>query len=223
MESKGGVYLSIHPKSKNKHFLEPYLSYGERRFLRKKTILYKQGDIGEGFYFLQDGLVKISTIDIKQNIRIIDFTSSGSFIGEQALKEMPYFSTCTLIRDSIFYYFSLQKYNELIHNHPEIKNLIADCVIEKVKRLINNINVKSIPTESQVSFFLLKLIDFYNNVEINLTQQELSDYTGLTRITVYKILKKWEEEGLLSVKNRKIYILKPQILKQYVGSHYTII
>jgi len=215
--------LYTHSKNKGNHFFEPYLCYGERKFLRKKTILYQQGDTGEGFYFIQDGLVKITTVDFKKNIRIMDITSSGSFTGEQVLTRMPYFSTCTLLRDSILYYFSLQKYNELIHDHPEIKNLISDCVIDKVKRLISHITVKSIPTENQVGFFLLKLMDIYNNDEISLTQQELSNYTGLTRITIYKILKKWEEDGLLCIKNRKIYILKPHILKQYVGSHYTAI
>ncbi|WP_335493713.1 hypothetical protein [Neobacillus niacini] len=43
----------------------------------------------------------------------------------------------------------------------------------------------------------------------------------LTRITIYKIFKKWEEEGLLSVENRKISIIKPDILKQYPGSLFS--
>lgn len=204
---------------KRKHFIEPYLSYAERRFKRRKTILYTQGEMGEGFYFIHDGLVKISTTDYKNNTRILDITPSGSLIGEQVLNRMPYFSTATLLKDSILYYFSLKKYEELVRDHPVSKNLIANSIIDKVKLLLSDINVKGMQTEGQVAFCLLKLIDIYSNVEINLTQQDLSDYTGLTRITIYKILKTWEEKGLLLIQNRKIYIQNPEKLKQLAGSY----
>ena len=200
----------------NKHFIEPYLRYGERKFIRKKTILFQQFEYGQGFYFIKDGFVKITTTDYKKNTRILDIPTSGTLFGEQALNGMPYFSTATVIKDSLLYYFSIQTYNKLIQDYPEIKNLVTNSIIDKVKLLLSDINVKSIPTENQVAFCLLKLIDIYNDVEIDLTQQELSDYTGLTRITIYKILKKWEEDGILQIKNRKIYIFKPDILKDYV-------
>ncbi|EKN62619.1 hypothetical protein BABA_25186 [Neobacillus bataviensis LMG 21833] len=200
----------------NKHFIEPYLRYAERIFIRKKTILFQQNEKGQGFYFLKDGFVKITTTDYKKNTRIIDIPTSGTLIGEQVLNGMPYFSTATVIKDSILYYFSIQTYNKLIQDYPEIENLVVNSIIDKVKLLLSDINVKSIPTENQVAFCLLKLIDIYKDVEIDLTQQELSDFTGLTRITIYKILKKWEEDGILQIKNRKIYIYKPYILKDYI-------
>ena len=57
-------------------------------------------------------------------------------------------------------------------------------------------------------------MDCYQSKEINFTQQELSLYVGLTRITVYKVLKEWTAEGIVSIKNRKIYIFKPEALKE---------
>lgn len=209
--------MSHHTTNKqNKHFIEPYLRYAERKFIRRKSILFQQDEHGQGFYFIKDGFVKITTIDYKKNARILDISTSETLIGEQVLNGMPYFSTATVIKDSILYYFSIQTYNKLIQDYPEIKNLVTNSIIDKVKILLSDINVKSIPTENQVAFCLLKLIDIYNDVEIDLTQQELSDYTGLTRITIYKILKRWEEQGILQIKNRKIYIFKPYILKQYM-------
>ena len=201
-----------------KHFMESYIKHAERKFFRKKTILYKQGDYGQGFYFVQDGLVKITTTDYKGNTRILDITPSGTLIGEQILNGMPYFSTATIIKDSVLYYFSTELYKELIHDHPEIKNFIANSIIDKVKLLLSDINVKSISIESQVAYCLLKLVDIYKSDEINLTQQELSDYTGLTRITIYKTLKKWEEDDIVQIKNRKIFILNQNILNDYIGS-----
>lgn len=209
-------FENIQLKNDQKRFFETYIRYAERMFVKKKTTLYLQGDIGNGFYYIMDGLIKISTIDFKENTRILDITSSGQIIGEQVLNEKPYFSTATVLKDSILYYFSIPTYYQLIQKHPEVKNYITNSIIDKVKLLLSDINVKSIPTENQVAYCLVKLLEIYNNVEIHLTQQELSDYTGLTRITIYKVLKKWEEDGLLQIKNRKIYILKPNMLKKYL-------
>lgn len=216
-------YLSFNRSKNNsidhqqKHFMETYIKHADRKFIRKKTILFKQGELGQGFYFIQDGLVKITTTDFKKNTRILDIASSGTLIGEQILNGMPYFSSATVIKDSVLYYFPIELYNKLIQEHPEIKSLIANAIIEKVKLLLSVINAKSISIEGQIAYCLLKLMDIFKNIEINLTQQELSDYTGLTRITIYKILRKWEEEGLVQIKNRKIYILKPNILNGYFG------
>ena len=221
--TKEVFYLIFNPSKNNsidhqqKHFMETYIKHADRKFIRKKTILFKQGELGQGFYFIQDGLVKITTTDFKKNTRILDIASSGTLIGEHILNGMPYFSTATIIKDSILYYFPIGIYNKLIQEHPEIKSLIANAIIEKVKLLLSVINAKSISIEGQIAYCLLKLMDIFKNIEINLTQQELSDYTGLTRITIYKVLKKWEEEGLVQIKNRKIYILKPNILNDYYG------
>lgn len=209
--------MSQYPTDKqNKHFIEPYLRYAERKFIRKKTILFQQDKNGQGFYFIKDGFVKITTTDYKKNTRILDISTSGTIIGELVLNGMPYIATATVIKDSILYYFSIQTYNKLTQDYPEIKNLVANSILDKVKLLLSDINVKSNPTENQVAFCLLKLIDIYNDVKIDVTQQELSDYTGLTRITIYKILKKWEEDGILQIKNRKIHIFKTYNLKQYM-------
>ncbi len=41
---------------------DSYLQYGERQFYRKKEEIYRENEDGaEGFYYLQKGLIKIST------------------------------------------------------------------------------------------------------------------------------------------------------------------
>lgn len=208
-------------EKQNNHLIEPYLKFATRKFIKKNTVLYKQGEIGQGFYFILDGMVKISTLDFKKNCRILDISTSGKLIGEQVLNGHPYITTATVIKDSILYYFTIQTYNQFLQVNPDIRNFITRSILGKVKLHVSDLNVRSFPTENQVAFYLLRLINIYNQVKIDLTQQELAKYTGLTRITIYRIMKKWEEEGILSINNRKIHILQPHILKQYVDSQYS--
>ncbi|MFS0647563.1 Crp/Fnr family transcriptional regulator [Siminovitchia sp. 179-K 8D1 HS] len=79
-------------------------------------------------------------------------------------------------------------------------------------------NVSNAATDNQVAHSLLYLMETYQSSEINLTQQELSHFVGLTRITVYKILKKWTSKGLITIQNRKIFVLNRSALKKIAFS-----
>ena len=101
----------------------------------------------------------------------------------------------------------------MTRKNPDVITLLAHSLILKEKLLINNINATGTDSDYQIAHSLLYLMESYQSKEINLTQQDLSSYVGLTRITVYKVLKSWASEGILSIKNRKIYIIDPNALR----------
>lgn len=193
---------------------ESFLRYGERQFLKRKSIIYKQGDIGKGFYYINNGLIKISTFTTERGDRILDIKGSGFLIGEQAIDQMPYFSSAIAIEDSVVYYFSFEIYKELM-KYPDFVLLFANSVIQKEKTLLDGLNLKTVTSHKQVAISLLKLMVSCQTNEIKLTQQELADYVGLTRVTVYKIVKKWKCNQLIDIINRRFIILRPDMLKKY--------
>lgn len=206
------MFTKVDPS--NEKLWEHYFKYGERIFTKGNTTIYTQGLIGDGFYFLQKGLVKIVTTNSNGMERILHIEGAGQVFGEQAFDKKPYFSSAVTVMDSVLYYFSCKRFNELIVSDHELLNLVLNAAIQKVQILADDIMLKSIPAEKQIAIMLLKIMHTSNDDRIYLTQQELSKYTGLTRITVYKTLKKWKEEGLIEVKNRMIIIKQPDKLKQ---------
>jgi CRP-like cAMP-binding protein len=74
--------------------------------------------------------------------------------------------------------------------------------------------MKTLSTEGQIAMILLNLFDDFKNYEIPLSQQELANCTGLTRITVYKILRQWKEEGMIEMRARAFMIKNPDLLKR---------
>ncbi|SDI27236.1 cAMP-binding domain of CRP or a regulatory subunit of cAMP-dependent protein kinases [Alteribacillus persepolensis] len=194
------------------------LKHGNRQFVKKKSMLYKQGEIGGGFYYVHKGLFKMLSFPSDNKSRIVAVTGSENIIGEQALDRQPYFCSAVAIEDSVVYYFSNDVYRDLIKEAPSLLRFCADSILQKVQLLVNEIHLKSLTSEHQVAHSLLELSEAFNRLEVNMTQQELADYIGLTRITVYKILKKWKEEQLIDIKNRTFYIIKPEILRSYALS-----
>lgn len=193
---------------------DPYLKYGKRIFLRRKSIIYYQGKKGSGFYYVEKGLIKIVTSTVDGEDKILDVSGSGQVFGEQAIDEQPYFTTAVALEDSVVYYISSEKFKELIQQFPDLLNLFVNSVIQKVNLLSEELISKMFTSEQHIAYRLLKLCYVSGKNKFMFTQQELANYTGLTRITVYKTLRKWKEEDLVDVVNRTILIKKPQDLLQ---------
>lgn len=202
-------------KSLSLNSWEPFLRYGQRQFLKKKSILYKQGEIGKGFYYINNGLIKILTPTTERGDRILDIKGSGFLIGEQAIDQLPYFSTAIAIEDSVVYYFSFEVYKKLMKGYTDFVLLFANSVIQKEKTLLEGINLKAVTSERKVAISLLQLMVSCQTNEINLSQQELADYVGLTRVTVHGVVKKWKLDQLIDINKRRFIIRRPDILKKY--------
>jgi CRP-like cAMP-binding protein len=193
----------------------PYSKFGERIFVKRNAIIYHQGTTGNGFYHLHKGLIKIITSSAKGGKRILDVEGPGHVFGEQAIDKQPYFSTAIAAKDSVLYYFSCERFHELILSDPDLLKLFMNSAIQKIRILTEGIMLKTITSEQQIALTLLKMSRVCKNYKIYLTQQELANYTGLTRITVYKVLKKWKEEELIDVVDRMFIIKQPDTLQQH--------
>lgn len=191
-----------------------HLKFAKRVFFKKKSVIFQQGDIGGGFYYIEKGIVKIISDHSGEGRRILDIVGPGYLTGEHSIDGSPYFSTGVCHKDCVLYYFSKNDYQTLIEKHPEVTTLFAQSLIQKERLLLNNINATSGIPKHQIAHSLLYLMIPFQGNEIDLTQQELSQYVGLTRITIYKILKKWSSEGILFTKGRKIYIENPSALRE---------
>ncbi|WP_232698479.1 Crp/Fnr family transcriptional regulator [Brevibacillus daliensis] len=185
---------------------QTYLAYGERQYIKQKSVIYSQGQIGTGFYYLDTGLVKIVATTPEGNQKILDIHGEGKLFGEQAMDQLAYFSSAIAIKNTVLYYFSLETFREIIQLYPEFLPLFVDSVVQKMRILSEDILLKTFTAEQYIAFSIEKLRMVYQSNEISITQQDIANCTGLTRITVYKILKKWKENSLIDIQNRKIII-----------------
>ncbi|GED52351.1 Crp/Fnr family transcriptional regulator [Brevibacillus borstelensis] len=192
---------------------ESFLKYGTRQFCKGKTIIYKQGTMGEGFYYLHKGLVKIISTTAKGNDRLLNIVVPGQIMGVQSMDRHTHFTTAVAVKNSVVYHFSCAQFQEMLKAQPELLSLFTQTVSQKLRILLFAINMKALTSEGQIASLLLNLCDDFKNYEVPLTQQDLADCAGLTRITVYKILKQWKESRIIEIKNRTFVIQKPELLR----------
>jgi CRP-like cAMP-binding protein len=172
---------------------EMFLKYGKRQFVKRKSVIYNQGSLGDGFYYLHKGLVKIVILTAKGNNRLINIVVPGQLLGIQMMDGQTHFTTAFAVKDSVVYHFSCEQFAKLMNEQPELLPLFSQTVNQKMRILLYAINMKTLSSEEQIAALLLNICDEFKNYEVPLTQQDLANCTGLTRITVYKILKEWKK------------------------------
>ncbi|OAT83891.1 transcriptional regulator [Bacillus sp. MKU004] len=196
---------------------EDYLKYGTRQFFRKKECIYRQGNQGEGFYYLQKGLIRIVTETASGKENMLNIVIPNQLLGVQSLDHQTHFTTAIAVKNSVVYHFSSDEFRKLMILHPELFKLFSKSVIHKMKILLDRINLNALTSEQKLAVLIHNICDEFKNFEIPISQQDLACCTGLTRVTVYKVLKQWREAGIIGVDKRKYYIKKPDSLRNLVS------
>ncbi|MED1204486.1 Crp/Fnr family transcriptional regulator [Heyndrickxia acidicola] len=195
---------------------DSYLRFGTRQFFKKKERIYTQGTYGDGFYYLLKGIVRIVSTNTSGKERTLNIVIPGQLIGVQTLDQKEHFTTAIAITDSVVYHFSCEQMKGLIRVYPELFKLFSRTVIHKMKILLDRINLDALTSEQKVAWLLYTICYEFHSLEVPIHQQEIASCTGLTRITVYKIIKHWQEMGIVDVLHHKYHIKKPDFLRNLV-------
>jgi CRP/FNR family cyclic AMP-dependent transcriptional regulator len=180
----------------------PFLMYGQKLDLKKNTVVYRQGERGKGFYYLDNGGVKIILLSDNGHERTLDYVPNGGLLGEHGAYKGTYLTTAITTCPSILYYFSDEALSNVCRDHPHAAVIFTCSQIYKVRLLAEIISYQDCPIEQQMAHYLLKLISIHENENIPIDQTSLARYIDTSRITVNKILQKWKQHGLIQLNNR---------------------
>lgn len=197
---------------------KPYLSFGQKYILKKNEVIYRQGEIGDGFYYLEQGEIKIDLLSEQGGQRILDYVFPGELFGEQGINMEPYFSTATVTVPSYIFYFSNHAFEQIRSEHPEAGEIIINSVVSKIRLLAETVSYINSPMEQQLAHFLHKLHTKYGSNVISIDQTSLARYIGTSRITVYKILQQWKKDGILTISNNKLHLMDLDKIKRILES-----
>jgi CRP-like cAMP-binding protein len=207
-----------------KHTWDTFITdgHGKQMQFNKNTFLFHQGEIGEGFYYLAKGEVKISLLSDEGTERDIDYVMPGELIGEQSFNKAPYFTTAFITMPSTLYFFSIKDFNQLCSAIPDAANLFMESLTLKVRLLAEATAILNAPAEYRLAHFLYKLYKRKNMSTIYISQVSLARSVGTSRITVYKILNQWKVEGLIEHSKGCIHLLDINKLKVFLhdANHY---
>ena len=184
---------------------------------KKDEYIYFDSHHLNKLYFVKDGHIKIGFIDDAGNEIIKEIISKGEIFGQFALEKnnlngefaRAYKGNVSLCA------FSIEDFEELLKKKPGLAVKYSKQVGEKLRRaefrLVNMLN-KDVRTRLLAFFYHLALMNGFDgkadSYSMNnfLTHDDIAKLIGSTRQTVTTIINQIEEEGLLKISRKKIWL-----------------
>jgi CRP/FNR family transcriptional regulator, cyclic AMP receptor protein len=184
--------------------VEMLLTYGAAyKQVKKGEIIFREGQQANFFYVIETGKVKMYNDTEGGKEFIQGFFSSGESFGEPpVMAGKTYPASAMAMENATLLRLSKDNFVMLLKENPEVH-------ISFTQLLANRL------TSYGPEHRILSLLKQYKKhcgcpeqeqMQVNLTRQEIADMTGLRVETVIRTMKAMEEKGELTIANRKVLI-----------------
>jgi CRP/FNR family transcriptional regulator len=193
--------------------------------LNKGEMLFKEGDIMNGIYFIYQGTVKVHKQWGEDKELILRFAKDGQIVGHRGFGKDDYFPvsatalerTTVCFLDKDFFLSSLKVNQNFLY---ELMMFFATELKESEK---NMRNLAHMPVKGRIAqaLFMLKEkfgTDDENDINIQLTRQDIASFVGTTYETLFRMINEMIEEGSIRSTGKKIGILDEQKLYSHIKS-----
>jgi len=191
--------------------------------VRKKEILFSQGEEAKGFYVILSGRIKLYKISPEGKEQILHVVSSPDAFAEAALfVEGSYPAFAEALSDSQLLFFPKRNFVQLIEKNPQLSiNMIVSLsqYLRKFASLIEELSLKEV--SSRIAKYLLDLSfkatkegKGMNEVELDLSKSQLASKLGTISETLSRTLAKMRARGMIDVKKNRILILNRESLEE---------
>ena len=201
---------------KNSPFVELLSSIAkpEIKSLKKKEVLFRQGDVATHIYAVMEGCVKLVRYTIEGCSVTLHTAHTGESFAEAALFSDIYHCNADVISPStVLCYPKDQILIMLQTNAGKSKDYIA-VLTRQVRSLRTLLELRSVRSARQRTFQFLLLHADPQNLEVKImgTYKDMAHELGLTHETFYRVLAALEKENVIIRTPSFIKIIKSSIV-----------
>lgn len=176
------------------------------QFERGDTI-YKTGDLPQGLYFVQQGLVGLTLVGASGKEHLLRFFKVGQFFGHRSLfSEEPFHASAVALESTVLQFVGKREIFAVLDEDPRIYRFVVRVLAQELRRSeMQHVMVLENQILARTAHALVYLKDLH--ADHKWTRQEIASFCASTTSTVIKALGKLEEMGLVRQKGRSIDIL----------------
>lgn len=202
---------------KNRAYIkEIFDSVSYTRKFSKGSIIYHQGDYAASFYYLKKGKVRVYMTSPDGVEHTLSSASSGEILGEAAFfDKMPRISSANALSNIEVAVINEETMLTLTRKYPKLALELLNLQATRIRQLSSQLDAMTfLKADERIAKVLLQNIDDKN--EVSFTHEEIAGATGVTRVTVSKILRDFKDKGFLETEYRRIIVLDIPKLKSLV-------
>jgi CRP/FNR family transcriptional regulator, dissimilatory nitrate respiration regulator len=192
--------------------LEEVRRIAVKREFTKGDPVFFEGDRGNGFYIVVDGLVKVFKLAPDGKEQILHIIGPGEPFGEVAVfagRSFP--ANAEALADSLLLFFPRDAFVNLISRNPSLALQMLAVLSMRLRQFavqVENLSLKEVP--GRLASYLLLLADEQDDpqrAELPIPKGQLASLLGTIPETLSRIFTKMAAQGLIEVNGRNIRIV----------------
>jgi len=192
-----------------------------KKTLQRGDFIYREGDKFKGILAIKSGSAKLVANDSHGNEHILNILLPGELLGFDGLSSDKHSCAAIALETMTFCILPADSMEQLFQNLPGLTRELFRHSGEKMLEDKNQLVLSKRPAEERLAYFLISLSERLkrrgfssSEFKLSLTRQEIGNHLGLALETVSRLLKKFEHDGLITVRNRFIHIKDIHSLKK---------
>ncbi|WP_229956461.1 Crp/Fnr family transcriptional regulator [Parasphingorhabdus litoris] len=198
-------FVSLLPENVRSHLLEQ----GRVRRYEKGELILQRGDTAREFWFIESGIVQIGRYSVDGKLTLFALLGPGESFGEQGfLGDFPRMVDAIAGNDVKLIEIGEADLMTAIESDSEVARIMLKAMANMVQQAFDVINAgRNFSTTERVAQALLQLrVEENGDVAVPVTQQELSELVGVSRISLGKALEKLEADGIIKRRYGRIMV-----------------
>jgi len=172
---------------------------GRKLQFGKGQIIQQRGDEGSEFWYIESGSVQIGRFSEDGELTLFTMIEAGESFGEQAfLGEFPRMvdaiaaTECTVIR------IGEAELQHLLETQPRAARILLKTMAHALQEAFDLVEAgRRLSTVQRLAQALVRQCGNAPHATINMTQQELADLIGVSRVSLGKALAELDIQGLV--------------------------
>ncbi len=173
----------------------------------KGELLFNEGDEAKFYFQIINGSIKMFNTNDDGKEFTQGYFSEGQSFGEPPLFiNERYPSSAMIFHTTELVKLKKEKFLKLLEDYPEIGK---EFLVLMAKRIHHKASTSKDIINQKAEFRIQAFLDSYKKTKtkeyIDLTRQEIANFTGLRVETVIRALGKMKREQIVEIKNQKLY------------------
>ncbi len=188
---------------------------------RANTDIFHEGDEGASLYIILSGAVKVFIPALDGREVVLAVLRRYDLLGEMSLLDsVPRSASATTIENTEMVSLSRRDFLSVLSRHPDAQRAIIDVLVKRLRATNQSIqDAYLLDVPGRLARRLLTIAEEHGvqtdegtDIGLRVSQQELANMIGASRVAVNKQLQTWRRDNIVDVNRQRVTILDEEAL-----------
>jgi len=197
-----------------------------RQYVKRGDFLYRKGDKFSSIIAIVKGSAKLSVTYHKNYEQILGFRLIGETVGLSGMRDKVHLTDAQVLEETRICEIPFEALEQFANSVPQIQLEITKLLSDELVHIQEQaISLGKKLAEEQLASFLLDISKRYQehgyspeNYVLGMTRNDIANYLGLTKETVSRLLNRFQKDGILLIKTKRIQIVNASLLNAIAGN-----